>query len=1026
MNHIMDKKIGIIGYFGHGNAGDEAMKDVLLMHFPGAIANNLGVIEKCDAYIIAGGDLVQEFSGLHLPEVWESVTTEPCYAMSLGAKLGWEKHQELVVRLLTKFRKIYTREQESFDILSRFVRVDAVMPDLVLLADAEPSSKKYPILFNYTDRPWIEPGGQYQDVLKQGDIYPVALSSQEFDPKYANEAVTWSEFISMAKSSAGVIGTRLHAVVMGVIAGVPVAAISYEDKVRKFCQRYNIPCFEYGKHNGQEIVKSMRKADIDLDAERAKILKVIFEIKASLNASERDAAITELLNVYTSTSWRITKPIRSLESWAKPYVKLCQLVLAKSGHAFTRARIIKGLKLLEKGDVSGLKTSLKRVASEIQKQVGRAIEPEFISSCPLSPGQPLVSVVIPCFNYGQFVTDAVASVLAQTLRNVEIIVIDGGSTDAATLEILGTMQLPRTTVLFREGRHLVGDNRNFGIEKAQGRYICCLDADDMLEPTYLEKAVFYLETYGYDVVSTAINFIGAREGHIDVLAYPDLNDMVSGNHVLTCAVFRKQLWDASGGFFDVGTGKHHVAEDWDFWLRLAAKGARIRNISGEYLFNYRIHTGGSLSSASDVKSLPDQRAAILNRNRQLLTSKAFRISKQGQAKYLWCNPSCTALANGLNTAPLLRKMTLLLTMPFFMIGGSEKLLSGLCSYLANNNWRIIVVSTLGHDATLGNSIDWFRESTSELYELTRFLEPREWNDFMLYLLSSRKPDCLLNTGSRLMYELLPAIAAGGNDPCIIDLLFNTVGHVESHLEFRKFITFALAENHEVYNWLLSEATWPSDRVGLVSSGIDLQHLRPADRPNDLVTKYGITEDELVIGFSGRLSEEKAPDCFVEIAKLCSYMSNIRFIMTGGGPMSSDIVKQVELLPSMVKFEFAGLVEDINTYITLYDLLILPSRLDGRPLIVMQALACGVPVIASNIGGLPDLIEDGVNGYLVETGNLDKFAEKIRTINEDRVLLKRLKSGARRMAEEKLDSNRAYYDYEFFFKKALNIHNIIRN
>lgn len=279
----MDKKIGIIGYFGHGNAGDEAMKDMLLRNFPNSVANNLKVMEKCDAYIIAGGDLVQEFSGLHLPEVWEGVTIEPCYAMSLGARPGWEKHYDLVVRLLKKFRKIYTREQESFDVLSKIVKVDAVMPDLVLLADADPSEEKFPILFNYTDRPWVNPGNQYQDIINQGDIYPVALSSQEFDLKYAKRVATWPEFIAMAKSSQGVIGTRLHAVVMGVIAGVPVAAVSYENKVKKFCDRYNIPCFEYGKSNGSEIVSSMRKADINLEAERQKIMDVILDVKKDLN-----------------------------------------------------------------------------------------------------------------------------------------------------------------------------------------------------------------------------------------------------------------------------------------------------------------------------------------------------------------------------------------------------------------------------------------------------------------------------------------------------------------------------------------------------------------------------------------------------------------------------------------------------------------------------------------------------------------------------------------------------------------------
>ena len=277
------KKIGIIGYFGHGNAGDEAMREIILNQFPGAVSSHKDKMEKCDIYIIAGGDLVQEFSGLHFPWIWESVKDEPCYAVSLGVKKGWEIYQDKVIGYLSKFRKIYTREQESYDILSKYIKVSGIMPDLVLLADAKKSKEEYPIIFNYTDRPWVKPKGQFKNILAQGNILPVALSPQEFDTRYSKKIVGYKEFISMAKFSKGVIGTRLHAVVMGVIAGVPVAGIAYEDKVKKFCQRYNIPCFPYGEKNGEEIIKSMRVAKIDIEVERKKIKAVIEEIRKDIS-----------------------------------------------------------------------------------------------------------------------------------------------------------------------------------------------------------------------------------------------------------------------------------------------------------------------------------------------------------------------------------------------------------------------------------------------------------------------------------------------------------------------------------------------------------------------------------------------------------------------------------------------------------------------------------------------------------------------------------------------------------------------
>ena len=120
---------------------------------------------------------------------------------------------------------------------------------------------------------------------------------------------------------------------------------------------------------------------------------------------------------------------------------------------------------------------------------------------------PLVSVVIPCFNYGQYVEQAIRSVLSQTFTNLEIIVVEGGSTDGTTPEILRALEqsgLPRTRFVYRTEPHLVGDNRNFGIGLARGRYVCCLDADDLIKPTYVEIAVFLAEFGGYDMVYPSV------------------------------------------------------------------------------------------------------------------------------------------------------------------------------------------------------------------------------------------------------------------------------------------------------------------------------------------------------------------------------------------------------------------------------------------------------------------------------------------------------------------------------------------
>lgn len=677
----------------------------------------------------------------------------------------------------------------------------------------------------------------------------------------------------------------------------------------------------------------------------------------------------------------------------------------------TLTRLTKGVKLLLIGDFFTLKSKIRYVIKGKVKKNNQARVTEEITPFMLMPGQPLVSVVIPCFNYGEFVIDAIESIQSQTLKNIEVIVVDGGSTDCTTIEILKKIQLQRTSIHFREGRHLVGSNRNYGIAIAKGRYICCLDADDTLDPTYLEKSIFYLDTYAYDIVSTSINLVGAKEGHIDTLEYPDLNDMVNGNHVLTCAVFRKHDWELSGGYFDVGVNEQHVAEDWDLWLRLAARGARIRNISKEYLFNYRVHTGGSLSSASGVKSIAEQKKMILDRNRNLLTPKAFENSKFQRSRFLRCDPQKSALVSSFNEQINSKKKILLLAIPFSIVGGAERLLSGLCHYLTSNEWRIVVITTLEHDASLGSSIDWFKSITPEVYELSNLGDLNERVDFIKYLIASRKPDCILNAGSKLIYEMLSELKKFNEKIRVVDLLFNKIGHSSSHIKFKEFIDSAFAENQEVYNWLLHEVGWQANKIKKMSSGVDLVDLQPKPRPKSLVDRYKVKDSDLVVGFSGRLSEEKGPEIFVKIAKLLEGTSNLRFVMTGAGPMSTDLQKQIESLSPNIKFEFAGLVEDIKPYLALYDILIVPSKVDGRPLVIMEALACGVPVIASNVGGLPELIEEGRNGYLAPAGNAMVFASKIQELAANRSMLKLLQDGARGYAEDRLDAIKAYREYD---------------
>ncbi|MGX9944829.1 glycosyltransferase [Bradyrhizobium denitrificans] len=620
--------------------------------------------------------------------------------------------------------------------------------------------------------------------------------------------------------------------------------------------------------------------------------------------------------------------------------------------------------------------------------------------------RPLVSVVVVSFNYGHFVEEAVDAVLAQTFGDIEVIVVDGGSTDPASRERTLALKRPKTTVVAQTEAHQVGANRNFGISKARGKYICCLDADDLLKPTYIEKAVFLLETYGYDVVSCAMQQFGSADERIGILGEPQLADMLEGNHVLTCAVFRRSLWEKAGGYRDTDrTVTGHVYEDWLFWARLAAIGARIHNMSNEHLFLYRRH-GPSLSTQSDLHAMAIHRKLIRQALGDLVTPAALRNSRLAAAADR--RPG-DPLTNFLGRSSSQRTPAILLALPFTIIGGAERLLSSIVAHLVKEGWRVTVVTSIDPGHEHGDSTSWFEQATAEIFHLPRFLAADRWPDFVSYLIASREIDVVWIAGSAFMYNLLPVVRAKFPTIRVVDLLFNTVGHTKNNRKYAKLIDVNFVENKEVLQFLL-DAGESRDRVMQISSGIDLQEYLPRPRDASVTRLLNATSEELIVGFSGRWSDEKDPLAFVEIARKSSQLP-IHFVMTGAGALRSRIENAVTTANLGDRFHLIGDVDDVRPWIASYDVLVLPSRLDGRPVVVLEALALGVPVIASAVGGLPELVHDGLNGFLCQPRMIGDFADRIAKLALDRELLKRMKEAARRSAEQNLDARRMLSRYE---------------
>ena len=212
---------------------------------------------------------------------------------------------------------------------------------------------------------------------------------------------------------------------------------------------------------------------------------------------------------------------------------------------------------------------------------------------------PAVSVIMAAYNVEPYLMAAMQSVLRQTYRDLELIVIDDGSTDQSyRLALANAAGDPRVKVL-QKSNGGISSARNYGLSIATGDLIAFVDSDDIWDPGFLQAQIDVLASHPeVDIVSGNAWFLGGAQSGRPARPVPDprpmpdlLNIIKDENAVFIMTVFRRRVFETIGGFDEA----LRTNEDYDFWLRAAAAGFRfIRN--DRPLAHYR-QRADSLSAA---------------------------------------------------------------------------------------------------------------------------------------------------------------------------------------------------------------------------------------------------------------------------------------------------------------------------------------------------------------------------------------------------------------------------------------------
>lgn len=209
-------------------------------------------------------------------------------------------------------------------------------------------------------------------------------------------------------------------------------------------------------------------------------------------------------------------------------------------------------------------------------------------------------------------------------------------------------------------------------------------------------------------------------------------------------------------------------------------------------------------------------------------------------------------------------------------------------------------------------------------------------------------------------------------------------------------------NQEDYDTAVNKK-FNAKQIELVNGvGIDLEKFTPQtiEEKNDMRNKYGYKKEDFILFYAAELNNNKHQDLLINVInKLREEIPSIKLLLAGNGPLEDQYKKQAKELGVNENIEFLGYRKDVKNFLMLSDLAVASSRREGLPANIMEAMAIGLPIVATNVRGHRDLIKDGENGYVVEVDDEDKFISSINEIYNNYELREKFKKQSLKLIEE---------------------------
>ena len=231
----------------------------------------------------------------------------------------------------------------------------------------------------------------------------------------------------------------------------------------------------------------------------------------------------------------------------------------------------------------------------------------------------------------------------------------------------------------------------------------------------------------------------------------------------------------------------------------------------------------------------------------------------------------------------------------------------------------------------------------------------------------------------------------------------------------------IAVSPEVRDDLVELGVAPPAKIAVVRLGLDLDQRLSADGSARATVRaeLGIPDDSFLIGWLGRMTEiKRVDDLLAACARLRANGVDAYLALVGDGPLRDELRERAEGLGIADRTRFVGFREQVGGLYSAFDAVALTSANEGTPVTVIEALACGLPVVATDVGGVSDVIQDGRSGYLVPAEDVEAVADRLERLAGDPQLRSTMGANGRAFVVPRYSVPRLAADIDRLYRSLL--------